>query len=199
MSNPNVRYFLLLRYKGTLSVVEHGILTQNLIPFYGKKQSPYSDDLWKMLIRKAHIEKNQDVDFCLISDDDHWNPPDRDLSVAAENESVWNEQIILYAIQLIDPGDSLEIVTESGSQLCRYAGKYPNNQPYRLTARFARFDAVKELPVDSETYQKKTATVSTPPDMTQDAGLTEEEYNQASALCRIFVDENRAAAKRGKK
>lgn len=30
-------------------------------------------------------------------------------------------------------------------------------------------------------------------------GLTDEEYKQASALCRVFVDENRAAAKRGKK
>ena len=195
MSDARIRRFLLLRFNGKVSAVEHSGGEQTRIRFKGERQTEYHDDLWETLIIKKSIEQNQKVDFCLISEDENWSLPDRLSRAAVTSGSVWNNDTIDSAVRLIAPCVSLEIVAESGAPLCRYNVLCSGKEPCRLTARFAGSDTYGNPSARKEEPRKEII----PPFGETKGGLTDEEYSQSTTFCQVFVDENRAAAQRGKK
>lgn len=196
MSDAKIRRFLLLLCDGDLSVVEHSRGCQNIIFFDGEKRAEYRDGLWDVLIRKACIEQGQFNDFCLVSDGQPLELPDRLSAAAISQGSVWNAHTVESAVKLIAPAHSLTVLAESGAVLCQYIALFAAGEPYQMTARYAGSEIYG---ISAPDGQSDEIEIIIPSYEAREGGLTDEEYKQASALCRVFVDENRAAAQRGKR
>lgn len=181
---------------GQLSVVEHSNGCQKIILFDGEKRVMYRDSLWEILIRKACIEQGQPTDFCMIFGKTPLDLPEKLSAAALNNGSVWNAHTVESAVKLIDPLHSLDILAESGIVLCHYTALFAAEEPYRLTAHYA---GSKTYGLTVTNDQTNNIEVVIPSHPARKGGLTDEEYKQASALCRVFVDENRAAVERGKR
>lgn len=196
MPDSNIRRFLLLLCDGYLSVVEHSRGCQKIMLFDGEKRVEYRNSLWEVLMRKACMEQGQRNDFCLISDALPLSLPKKQSASAISSGSVWNAHTIESAVKLIDPHHSLTISAESGVVLCEYTSMFSVGKPYRLTAHYAGSAAYG---LTDPNGQPDEIEIIIPSYEAREGGLTDEEYKQASALCRVFVDENRAAAQRGKR